>query len=121
MLVEKSTPGKLHKMDIVCSFSETNALVFYIVAKDTVLHHVDVPIPVKTLNNEELVLRSCSLLEEKGHIMVVPPNLYEIHEGTVKFSSVVSRCLDEIIQDKEDERGATTRMDDEDWAVLLDD
>ena len=94
MLLEQSCPGKLYKNDLVCCRSMTDELVDLIVCKQVLLGDNNVQIPVtKADGSAEIMISSSKLLNEKGQIMTVPSQLYEIIDGG---GDVVSRSFEAL-------------------------
>ena len=121
MLVEKSSPGMLYTGDLVCARSIANVLIFYVVEKDTLLEDVNVHIPVMALDgNEQLLMRNTQLVGEKGHIMALPSNLYRIIGGELVLSTPAAKEFEETIR-QQGQPEEDARMNDEDWAMLLED
>ena len=121
MLVEKLSAERLYKGDLVGYRSNTNGIAYYVVEKETLLDDVDVHIPVVSVDGDEKILMSNSkLVDEKGHIMALPSSLYSIAGGELMFSTSAAKLFEAtIFQEVEPDRH--TGMNDDDWAMLVED
>ena len=119
MLVEKLSPGRLYKGDLVGYRSATNGVVYYVVEKETVLDDVDVHIPVVAIDGDETILLSNSrLVGEKGHILALPSTLYSIAGGDLLFLTSAAKMFEATIL-REVENDSRISMNDDDWASLV--
>ena len=115
MLVEKEFPGMLRKNYLVCCHSISGTLMFLIVQEHVLLKDVDIKISVKFPDGTiGFDISSDKLLVQNKQIMVLPSHLYDVKDGEVVLSDVVSAEFQHLA----DKQGSD--LTDEEWAVLID-
>ena len=115
MLLEKNCPGLLHKNDLVCCRSITDTLMFLIVQEDVLLNDRNVKISVCFPDGTiSFLISSDKLVAQRGQIMALPMQLYDVVDGEVQLSDAVSKEFELLSQNQGEE------LSDEEWAVLVD-
>ena len=121
MLVEQSTNGKLCMGDLVCS-KTSDGYDFLIVEEETLLCTNDLTIGLKRVcDGEKISMNVESLVVEKGHIMALPCNLYEVKQEEVIFTTSAAKSFQKILLQRLEDPEEQVTMTDDDWALLLED